>query len=46
MMNVTMIQKMTQNTENGKPMMNGVSLLAMENNGKTRSKNGMVKERQ
>lgn len=46
MMNVTTIQKMTQNTEKGKPIMNGVSLLAMENNGKTRSKNGMARERQ
>lgn len=46
MMNVTTIQKMTQNTEKGNPIMNGVSLLAMENRGKTRSENGMVKDRQ
>ncbi len=45
-MNVMMIQKITQKTEKGSPMMKGVSLFPMANNGNTINKKGASSDRQ
>lgn len=46
MAKVIRIQKITQNTEKGRPMMKGVSRFPMVKSGKTINRKGMLNERQ